>query len=469
MNTERSQNPFLLVLLVVGLLSLLSFLKPGVQVWGVALRPVRLLADVLPPEAPPADLALASADTLAAVPPTPADSAAMQRASQVDNPGGLANFLAALRQTKADGSPVRIAYFGDSMIEGDLLTEELRDLLQAKFGGSGVGLVPIQSVSADFRTTIRAAASSNWRQYSLLSPRGPAPYALGVAGFVFIPRVVPKADSTASSLAGASWVSFRGGGPSKRVQRFAQVRLLYGPGRSPDQVLANANSQVRTYRLAGAGLVNMLTFAPDSAVRQMRLTFGTHSPRPVYGVSFEGRGGVTLDNFSFRGSNGMTLGKIPFEQLAAFGPALNYRLIILHYGVNITDASYQSYGFYRRAMTGVVERLQKAFPSASILIIGMSDKSSRINGEFQTNPAVPRLLAAQQQLAQQTHAAYWSLYAAMGGRNSMVNWVENKPALANRDYTHVNRRGANKMAQLLFTYLMQQYAADDRPRKLKSQ
>lgn len=82
---------------------------------------------------------------------------------------------------------------------------------------------------------------------------------------------------------------------------------------------------------------------------------------------------------------------------------------------------------------------------------------------------MPRLLAAQQQLAQQTHAAYWSLYAAMGGRNSMVNWVENKPALANRDYTHVNRRGANKMAQLLFTYLMQQYAADDRPRKLKSQ
>jgi len=36
---------------------------------------------------------------------------------------------------------IRIAYFGDSMIEGDLLTQTLRKLLQQTFGGSGVGFI----------------------------------------------------------------------------------------------------------------------------------------------------------------------------------------------------------------------------------------------------------------------------------------------------------------------------------------
>jgi hypothetical protein len=71
---------------------------------------------------------------------------------------------------------------------------------------------------------------------------------------------------------------------------------------------------------------------------------------------------------------------------------------------------------------------------------------------------VPRLLAAQRSLAERNHAAFWNLYEAMGGENSMVSWVEESPALANKDYTHVNFRGAHKIAGLLFDYLMQQYA-----------
>jgi hypothetical protein len=102
--------------------------------------------------------------------------------------------------------------------------------------------------------------------------------------------------------------------------------------------------------------------------------------------------------------------------------------------------------------------MQRAFPNASILIIGMSDKSSRIDGEFQTDPSVPRLLKAQRSLAERNHAAFWNLFAAMGGENSMVSWVEDSPPLANKDYTHVNSRGAHKIAGLLFDYLMQEYA-----------
>jgi hypothetical protein len=469
MNSTRSQNPFLLVLLVVGLLGLLSLLKPGLTVGGVELRPVRLLADILrkDPAAvarldapPPNGPATATpADTVAtAAPPDSAEVAAKTHAPAVPNLGGLDSFLAALRQTKADGSPVRIAYFGDSMIEGDLITGDLRNSLQTEFGGSGVGYVPINSITAEFRGTIHQTFSNDWKEYNLVTPKLPAEYPLGISGHVFLPRVLGQVDSTADTPAGASWAEFRGGGPFAAVRRFEQAQLFYGPGAARDEVLVTTNGHEVPHALSGSSAVNAMLLKPSAPARTMRLAFATHRPRPVYGVSFESPRGVVLDNFSFRGNSGMSLTRIPFKELAAFGRVLDYRLIILHYGVNVASARNPSYGWYARAMTRVVDRMQRAFPNASILIVGMSDKSSRIDGEFVTDPSVPRLLAAQQQLAQRNHAAFWNLFEAMGGENSMVSWVEESPALANKDYTHVNSRGAHKIAGLLFDFLMQQYA-----------
>ena len=465
MNSSRSQNPFLLVLLVVSLLGLLSLLKPGMTVGGVELRPVQLLADVLredpsavatlapPPPNGPATAALRdSAATLA-----PPDSAAVQATPAVANVSEHGSFLAALRQTKADGSKTRIAYFGDSMIEGDLITGDLRNSLQTEFGGTGVGFVPMNSVTADFRATIHESFSTDWQEYNLVTPKLPAEYPLGVSGHVFLPRVVSRGDSTSAATAG-SWVEFRGGGPFAQVRRFEVARLLYGPSTGRDQVLVTTDGHAVPHSLSGRDALNELVLRPGTPAKEMRLAFATHAPRPVYGVSFESDKGITLDNFSFRGNSGMSLTRIPFTELAAFGKAQNYDLIILHYGVNVASASVKSYRFYERAMTRVVDRMQRAFPQASILIIGMSDKSYRHNGEFMTDPSVPRLLAAQQHVAQENHAAFWNLFEAMGGENSMVRWVEDSPSLANKDYTHVNSRGARKIAGLLYDYLMGEYA-----------
>lgn len=478
MNSSRSQNPFLLVLLTVGLLSLLSLLKPGLTVGGVALRPVRLLADVLrkdpaladqlapPPPNGPAGAAPVAADTAGLRAALAADSLALARdkaartKAQAPTPAnlpGLDSFLAALRATKASGSQTRIAYFGDSMIEGDLLTGDLRNLLQAEFGGSGVGFVPINSITADFRGTIRQSFSPDWYEYNLLSDRRANSVPLGISGHAFLPREVSNPDSSGIRT-DTSWVQFRAVSRWPGTRRFAEARLFYGPGGRRDQVLVTTDGHRVPHPLAGTAPVNELLLRPGTPARSMRLAFATRGPRPVYGVSFESPQGVVLDNFSFRGNSGMSLTKIPFAQLAAFGQVLDYRLIILHYGVNVADARNKNYDFYERAMTRVVDRMQRAFPHASILIVGMSDKSSRIDGEFMTDPSVPRLLAAQRRLAQRTHSAFWNLFEAMGGENSMVDWVEQAPPLANKDYTHINSRGGRKIAGLLYQHLMSEYA-----------
>jgi lysophospholipase L1-like esterase len=479
MNSSRSQNPFLLVLLIVGLLGLLSLLKPGLTVGGVALRPVRLLADVLrkepaalaaldppPPNGPPgrADTTVIPVDTsAAAVAEAAVDSveataavAARPARPAVANLPGLESFLAALHQTKATGSKTRIAYFGDSMIEGDLLTGDLRNLLQTAFGGSGVGFVPINSIAADFRETIHETYSPDWYEYNLISDRPSATCPLGVSGHAFLPSIVSSRDSS-RVVADTSWVQFQAGRRFAGTRRFAQARLFYGPGSRRDQVLVTTDGHRVPHALAGTERLNELTLTPGVPARWMRLAFATHGLRPVYGVSFESPNGITLDNFSFRGNSGMSLNRIPVGQLSAFGDVLDYKLIILHYGVNIADARNKNYGFYERAMTRVVDRMQRAFPGASILIVGMSDKSSRIDGEFVTDPTVAQLIAAQQRLARRTHAAFWNLFEAMGGENTMTSWVEESPQLANKDYTHINSRGGARIAGLLYTYLMGEY------------
>jgi lysophospholipase L1-like esterase len=466
MDSSRSQNPFWLVLLVVGLLGLLSLLKPGLTVGGVELRPVRLLADVLrkaprakaklalPPPNGPAD-----PQRVQVAAPTPADEPEEEtKAPAVPNLPGLESFLAALHQTKATGSKTRIAYFGDSMIEGDLLTGDLRNSLQAEFGGTGVGFVPIGSVAADFRETIHQTFSPDWAEYNLVSRKLPANYPLGVSGHVFLPHVLGSADSTGAPSMSESWVAFRAGQRFAPTRRFAEARLFYGPGTASDEVLVTTDNHTVPHELTGDKTLNELVLKPGTPARQMRIDFAAHGPRPVYGVSFESETGITLDNFSFRGNSGMSLTRIPFRQLAAFGKAQDYKLVILHYGVNVANAKVKDYTFYERAMTRVVDRMQRAFPQASILVIGMSDKGYREEGEFVTDPSVPLLVAAQQRMAQRNHVAFWNLFEAMGGENSMVGWVDSSPPLANKDYTHVNSRGARKMAELLFAYLMGEYA-----------
>ena len=67
-----------------------------------------------------------------------------------------------------DGQDVRIAFLGDSYIEGDILTQDLRDELQRTFGGRGVGFVPCAIPFEIYRTSVRRSVSG-WTAYSLMN------------------------------------------------------------------------------------------------------------------------------------------------------------------------------------------------------------------------------------------------------------------------------------------------------------
>ncbi len=369
-----------------------------------------------------------------------------------DSLPALACFFESLFQTQQKKKKCRIAYFGDSMIEGDLVTQDLRTSLQDSFGGVGVGFMPVTSIVAGFRQTIFHAFSGNWQTYSLLDQNSPG-HVLGITGYDFIPMYSPGKDSVDTGT--GSWVRYSAV-RRKRLNSFSNVRLFYGKTEGGGNYVHAAG---RTLPLNGSQPVNTLELLKSSPSQTVQADFQCSSLVNVFGFSMEGDSGLYLDNFSFRGNSGMPMTRIPQSVLSGLNKQLNYGLVILHYGVNVVSHQVTDFSWYEKGMTEVVLHIKAAMPNASILIISTGDKSFYRDGAYTTDPSVPLVIEAQKRVAEKTGSAFWNLYEAMGGYNSMVKWVQGDTVLANKDYTHPNFRGAKKIADLLYQQLMSDYRA----------
>jgi len=82
---------------------------------------------------------------------------------------------------------------------------------------------------------------------------------------------------------------------------------------------------------------------------------------------------------------------------------------------------------------------------------------NREDGEMESYPILPALNDSLRAAANEAGAAFWNMYAAMGGRGSIVRWVNANPQLAGEDYIHFTPLGAKKIAGLLYDTLSLYY------------
>ena len=96
-------------------------------------------------------------------------------------------FYRALDELTQRPRQVRIAVFGDSFIEADILTADLRSMLQDKYGGCGVGFVTITSMTSGFRPTVRHSFGG-WQSHSVMDSTFFDRKKQGISGHYFVPR-----------------------------------------------------------------------------------------------------------------------------------------------------------------------------------------------------------------------------------------------------------------------------------------
>lgn len=348
-------------------------------------------------------------------------------------------FYASLSPQNLAQQQVRIAFMGDSFIEGDIITADLRDTLQAIFGGAGVGFVPITSPTAQFRRTIYHQYE-NWDYYSLLTP--PKYLTLGIAGYVHL----PSHEST---------VTYKAVAKKRFLDKYTTVRLFYAQDTLNEITYDINGKEPASYQLTKTGAIAELSYHAEN-IKSLSLSF-PNQPRKlrIYGMSFENGNGLYLDNFAVRGCTGPKVSKIPLNNLQKFDSLLNYKLIFLQYGLNVVDTNTGHFAWYKPEMVKMVNHVRKAFPDAAIVLVGVADRSSNQNGEFHTIPAIPQLINLQREIAQETGIGFWNLFDAMGGIDAMVRMhdVQPKP-LTSRDYTHLTHEGGKYVAEKLLKTLL---------------
>lgn len=347
---------------------------------------------------------------------------------------GLQHFLAALSNLKKSKTRVRIAFYGDSFIEGDVFCGSVRDTLQTLFGGRGVGFVPITSSVTGFRNTIKHNFH-NWETHSLITPRdSTGKVQIGPAGYCFIPQT-------------DNWVKYKVS-RQRYLREFFNMRLYYkNRGHAIlhytiNDTLKGSTPLQRSAKLREWKIENRKT-------RTIEYQFEQHDSLQVYGASFEFGAGIYVDNFALRGNSGVGLYNISNAMFKEFNRYRDYKLILLQYGLNVVNPDSARYSWYAARMTRVIKKMKYAFPNASIILVGVSDRSSNVDGELKTPATIPALRNTQRYIAKQTGIVFWDLYEAMGGENSMVKFVQAKPALAAKDYTHLTFKGGRKLASHL--------------------
>jgi lysophospholipase L1-like esterase len=346
----------------------------------------------------------------------------------------LALFLQKLHELRLGKKrKVRIAYFGDSMIEGDLLTQTLRKLLQQAFGGSGVGFVPIHSVSAKFRETAKTSTTGAWRELTFRDKSKN----LSFAGHLFFGEnaVFNCRNQVISDSGRALEKAFICGSPEhESFISYNNTRVSIKPKDKFQRILLSVD-------------------------RQQEFSIRVEDPGiPVYGVSMESDSGVVLDNFSFRGITGIELGGIDTGMLAAINRENPYDLIVIQYGVNLLFRPYdKDFSWYGRSMMPILEKFKQHFNQADILIVSTADRAFRYDGVFKSAQGIDSLVATQAHIAYQLDVSFFNLFSTMGGQNSIVDWANQNPSLANRDYVHPNHRGAELLGIRLFQSIEKDY------------
>lgn len=346
--------------------------------------------------------------------------------STTDSRAFLQRFYASLSESHEQ--MIRVLHYGDSQIEEDRMTQQIRETLQTRFGGHGVGLMPLA----------QTIPSLTVKQTLYLNGRFVNPSISIQRYMVFGLKSMQRADGLYGVMGQMAVMNdsiVKGSEVARVVARPVGDMALYERWR----VLADSSVHYTihgdTVDLTGRG--------------------------NVYGLSQESKTGVIVDNIPMRGCLGLVFTKMDSVQLATTYSELNVRLIIMQYGGNAIPFNEKpgTIAAIVRGLREQVKYLQACAPNADILFIGPSDMMRQVDGEWQTYPMIPYMDRLLRKMALEEHIAYFSLYRWMGGAGSMLRWQE--IGLAGTDGVHFNRAGARKAGNAVAGWLLEPVSTDE--------
>jgi hypothetical protein len=341
---------------------------------------------------------------------------------------------------------VRIMHYGDSQIEIDRLTEVVREGLQQKFGGGGPGLQPpLQVIPSG---TVKQTNLGNFRRFAIWSPDSVSPGHRRYGPLLNFTHVQgPEAQ-----------VQFSPGfSISPKARNYGRIKIL--AGQATEEVTVSVNGQSQT--LSPAQSFQSLSFDVAQPGGTLSISFSTTESGSfeLYGFSLESKQGVVVDNLPMRGCSGTIFTRVDQSLLFKGWDALGTDALWLEFGGNAVPSieSQAEAGRFARSFEQQLKMFKKYNPNLPILVIGPSDMSTRIEGEFQPYPFLDATRDSLKAAVFRQGCAYFDMIEAMGGLGAMPAWVKESPPLAGGDYIHFTPAGAKKMGDILLQSFLREF------------
>lgn len=393
----------------------------------VAVTPPRKECPALPVDVP------APSDEFPVHPPPPPG---------IEFPEQMEHFYAALAKLarKEAKDHVRIAVFGDSNLCMDFQSGYLRRMLQPRFGEGGHGFVALGQPWSHYRhMDVQHKIITGWVAYAhTTSPVGDPYY--GIGGIV-------------AETFGPLSKTFVGTAPDKSPVGKAITRVdvayLARPDAGSFKVMVDGVEQgvVDTARPEGVAYAKKRFELPDG-------------PHKIDVVSLKGRvrllgaalertePGIVIDSFGVGSLNTLTQAKADPTVATQMLQDRSYDLLVYMTGAGDIATMKD----VPEALHKLITMQRAALPGVSILIVRPADR-----GKQHTEKDAAKVGVQRREIAVAEGTAYWSLFDAMGGQNSMSTFVQNKMSSFD-DGIHFSDLGGHFVADRLQVALLQGFS-----------
>ncbi len=363
----------------------------------------------------------------------------------------LQGFYRALSRAKSGEGQARILVYGASHVECDHYVGYLRDALQKRFGDAGHGFVKAAWPSKEnpyWQWGVQVRRGTGWMPLRLGRDRTRPDY-YGLTGVVF----EAHERGAVAEVQTSDW------GVGQRASALS-AWFQYQPGGGVLEMHIDGTLVRKISTASKRSRAGYFTVRLKDGPHRIQLRARRGQSVRLYGATLErDTPGVIVDNVALGGS------KI-HQQLKWLDPVysshLQHRkpdLVIVAYGGNEANDFEVPLNTYARRAYTVVKRIKRVLPNASCLVVGPLDKPLlRQSGSGQEHWAhrarTTSIARIQRTLAEDLGCAFFDGISLMGGRLSMLDWVQNDPPLARPDHVHLSARGYRLLGQALLTALL---------------
>ncbi len=326
----------------------------------------------------------------------------------------------------------RIVQLGDSHTAGGFLTDELRRILQQKWGDGGIGWVYPNQIKGQRNSLVNYSG----RQWNILNHfrKDIADFPLGgiVAQSSAQENLQISANSSAYEPQNIMFMI-------KPLQVFSTFNVIDATG----QVFTVSNQSETEWRNFTAKMSLPIQLnAPNQTWQVGLVNIENTQPKGVI-VSALGINGAKLSN-----SQGWR--KNWYDDLAQ----TEADLVILAYGTNEAFNPQLNVEETAQYWRQVIQNIHQKLPDAGILIVGAPESLTQKGKGCGTRPLrLTEMQKMQQEIAQEQGAIYWSWQDAMGGECNMNQWIVKK--WAQLDGVHFTAIGYQKIGNQLAQKIMQ--------------